>query len=174
MRHNPDDNTSLVLLDTTVTTTGNWNFNASGSLLYASQEDWSVIDDPDDRVPRESLMAGADVYLDAYGNRSADAAGSLAFGCRALEESVRTTCAKNLASGGAGSSSSTSDRANNETAPMMPVSSRRYVIDEERGAVSVLGISGPMRAPSSFEFRIERGRLRYVDLVVAIKASDVK
>ena len=167
MRHNPDATTSLALLDTIITTTGSWNFNASASLRYATQEDWSTIDDPDDRLPRESLLAGADVYLDAYGNRSADAAGALAFGCQALEASVRTTCAKNLAGGGVGGSNSGTEGS--ETAPMVPVSSRRYVVDEERGGVSVLGISGPLRAPSSFEFRLERGRLRYVDLVVAIK-----
>jgi hypothetical protein len=48
---------------------------------------------------------------------------------------------------------------------------RRYVIDESVGTVSVFSDFGSLaNAPDSHEFRVEKGKLRYVNRIVATAA----
>ena len=47
----------------------------------------------------------------------------------------------------------------------IPITNRRYVIDEDQGAVAVLNSFGPSKRPDIHTFRVEGGKLRYVHTI---------
>lgn len=71
IRHRPHDH-SVYLMDAVVATAGSSEtFNATETLRYAQQEDWSVIKPPARRDSREALKAAADAYLDMWSDETA-------------------------------------------------------------------------------------------------------
>jgi hypothetical protein len=144
-------------IDSIVTTTGDWLFNASKTLSYVLRENWDTID-PDARSDRATLKAIADLYLDLWGNERSRVPWGAP--CDRLEGSMYT-----------GNGSATDSCAVGiPTGPQPPVTDRRYVIDETVGSVSVLCKMGEMRdAPDSHEFRVEEGRLRYVHTMTVMR-----
>lgn len=60
----------ITLVDPIATTTGDWLFNASKTLEYILQQNWNTIP-TDHRDSRDMLKAGADAYLDLWGNPNA-------------------------------------------------------------------------------------------------------
>jgi hypothetical protein len=148
---------TVTKVDSIITTTGDWLFNATKALDYMKQENWLTID-PEQRDTREALKAAADAYLDLWGNSSAPVPWGTP--CARLEGSAYTgkglptdTCNVGIPSG-----------------DQPPNTNRRYVIDETVGSISVLCTFGTMRnAPDSHLFRLEGGKLRYVHTLTVMR-----
>ncbi|KAJ9157627.1 hypothetical protein NKR23_g350 [Pleurostoma richardsiae] len=145
-------------VDSVVTTTGDWLFNASQTLAHVLKEDWGTID-LSKRDTREALKAAADSYLDLWGNSSS----AVPWGtpCDRLEGSAYTGTGLTKDSCNVGIPSG----------QQPPNTDRRYVIDDTVGSVSVLCKFGSMRdAPDSHEFRLEGGKLRYVHTMTVMRS----
>lgn len=135
-------------IDRVVTTTGDWLFNATGTLYYALGEDWSEIP-KDQRNTRETIQAAADAYFDIFKNASVVVPWGTP--CDRLEGGAYT---------GQGLPTDSCDVGVIQSYDMPD---RRYVIDERVGVVSVLLEFGSIgNAPDSHEFRVENGTIRYI------------
>lgn len=64
VRHDPGNDMLVYLVDSVVSTTGSWLFNASKTLEWVLKEDWSMIPDGQ-RDSRQALKDAADAYLDS-------------------------------------------------------------------------------------------------------------
>ncbi|EGS18460.1 uncharacterized protein CTHT_0050610 [Thermochaetoides thermophila DSM 1495] len=136
---------------TLITTTGDWLFNATGTLYWASREDWSTIPE-EKRDSRDVIQAAAEAYLNLFSDNSTVV--PWGYPCSRLEGGMYT------GNGGP------NDRCDVGIPSGVSLVSRRYVIDETAGAVSVfLSFSG---LPDSHEFRIEGGKLRYVHTITVL------
>ncbi|OIW22992.1 hypothetical protein CONLIGDRAFT_687069 [Coniochaeta ligniaria NRRL 30616] len=139
---------ALTKMETIVTSTGDWLFNPSGTLKYASPENWGPIDE-DKRDTREVIQAAADAYLDLFNDKSV----KVPWGnpCARLEGGsyVQPSCNVGVPSG-------------------IKQLNRRYVVDEVTGACDVFfDFAGA--DPDSHEFRVESGKLRYVHTMTVMK-----
>jgi hypothetical protein len=144
-------------IDTLVTTTGDWLFNATGTLYWASREDWGTIPEAE-RDSRAVIQAAADAYCDIFSNKSV----VVPWGrpCARLEGGIYT------GTGGP------NDKCDVGIPSGVALVDRRYVIDETVGAVSVfLSFSG---IPDSHEFRVEKGKLRFVHTITVMTARQGK
>lgn len=135
------NSTNISKIETIVTSTGDWLFNAPATLRYASQESWGEIPEGK-RNTREAIQAAGDAYLDLFSDKSV----KVPWGspCARLEGGsyVQPRCDVGVPSG-------------------IKQTDRRYVVDEVTGAVDIFfnfaGVD-----PDSHEFRVEDGKLRYV------------
>ncbi|KAF2260265.1 hypothetical protein CC78DRAFT_590083 [Lojkania enalia] len=133
-------------VDSIVTKPGDWLFNITGYSYWVTQEDWSAIPE-EKRDTRETIKKAADAYLDLFNDPTVEVPWGKP--CVRLEGGLygdpgpNGTCAVGVPTG-------------------VPITNRRYVIDEMYGAVDVLNDFGGSKWPDSHEFRIEGGKLRYV------------
>ncbi|KXX75406.1 hypothetical protein MMYC01_209500 [Madurella mycetomatis] len=146
------------LIETIATKPGDWLFNATGYLHWNSLENWDPIP-PEEQDTREVIQAAGDAYFHRFNNVSFP----VPFG---------TPCAR--LEGGAYTDTR---RSGNNTCGLglpstLTVTNRRYVVDEEMGAVAIyLGFPGldrsvPEKAmPDSHFFRVEGGQIRYIHTV---------
>tara|TARA_R110002003_G_scaffold54_11_gene4781 strand:- start:1297 stop:2127 length:831 start_codon:yes stop_codon:yes gene_type:complete len=133
-------------VDMLVTKPGDWLFNVTGYAYYSPRENWSTIP-ASERDTRATIQAAADAYLDIFSAPNT----TVPWGtpCVRLEgglygdDGPNGTCASFIPTG-------------------VPITRRRYVIDEEVGSVDVMVDFGKSAWPDSHEFRIEGGKLRYV------------
>jgi hypothetical protein len=133
-------------IDTIITKPGDWLFNVTGTAYWTAQEDWDSIPN-DQRDTRDVIKRAADAYLDLFNNASV----TVPWGtpCVRLEGGLygdpgpNGTCAVGVPSG-------------------VPLTNRRYVIDETLGSVGVLLDFGQSKWPDSHQFRVENGKIRYV------------
>jgi hypothetical protein len=140
-------------IDTLVATTGDWLFNATGTLHWASREDWFTIPEGE-RDSRAVIQAGADAYCDIFSDKSVVV--PWGYPCSRLEGGIYT------GNGGP------SDKCDVGIPSGVSLVDRRYVIDETVGAVSVfLSFNG---IPDSHEFRLEKGKLRFVHTITVMRA----
>jgi hypothetical protein len=151
------DDAKVTAIESVVTDDGDWIFNATGHLYWTKQEKWDAIP-PEQRDTRETIQAAADAYLDQWANSTL--AVPLGTPCARLEGGMYT--------------GERNASANTCRMPAFPVAikagNRRYVIDEELGAVDVFNgfpwlekTRGPEEAmPSSNMVRVEKGLIRYV------------
>jgi hypothetical protein len=147
-----NDSMKATLVDSVVSTTGSWQFNASKTLSYVLKEDWGTIP-ADKRDTRAAILAAADAYLDLWGDKSKTTVVPWGTPCDRLEGSAYT--------GKGTEADSCNVGIPNGNYP--PNTERRYVIDETVGSANVLCVFQTMRnAPDSHEFRLEGGKLRYV------------
>lgn len=140
-------------VDALVTSPGDWLFNATGTLNWASKEDWAPIPE-EKRDSRAVIQAAGDAYCDIFSNKSV----VVPWGrpCARLEGGIYT------GNGGP------NDRCDVGIPSGVALVDRRYVIDETVGAVSIfLSFSG---LPDSHEFRVEGGKLRYVHTITVMTA----
>jgi hypothetical protein len=138
-------NGTITKVETLVTDQGDWAFNATGTLKWASKEAWTPIPEAK-RDTRAVIQAAADAYCDVFKNKNT----TVPWGqpCARLEGGAYT---------GKGEAS---DRCDVGIPNGVDLSNRRYVIDEEYGTVDVfLSFAG---IPDSHEFRVEGGKLRFV------------
>ncbi|KAH6623935.1 hypothetical protein F5144DRAFT_584796 [Chaetomium tenue] len=140
-------------IDTLVTTTGDWLFNATGTLHWASQEKWSTIPEAD-RDSREVIQAAADAYCDIFSDKSVVV--PWGYPCARLEGGMYT------GNGGP------NDKCDVGIPSGVSLTDRRYVIDETVGAVSVFLSFATI--PDSHEFRVEKGKLRFVHTLTVMSA----
>jgi hypothetical protein len=139
---------ALTLMETIVTSTGDWLFNPAGTLKYASQEKWDPIPEAQ-RDTRAVIQAAADAYLDLFNDKSV----KVPWGnpCARLEGGsyVQPSCNVGVPSG-------------------IKQTNRRYVIDEVLGSCDVFfDFAGA--DPDTHEFRVESGKLRYVHTMTVMK-----
>lgn len=147
-------------IESIVTKTGDWAFNATGYLRWNALETWDPIPGSK-RDSREAIKAAGDAYFDRFNNVNI----TVPFGvpCDRLEGGAYTGA---------------HDLANNTCdigglPSNIKVTNRRYVVDEVMGVVDIfLGFPGLDRsvdkpAPDSHMFRVEGGRIRYIHTVSA-------
>ncbi|KAK5655685.1 hypothetical protein OQA88_5618 [Cercophora sp. LCS_1] len=141
-------NGSLTRFDGIISSTGDWLFNVTGTLHWASREAWTEIP-ADKRDTREAIKAGGDAYLDIFSDKSV----VVPWGrpCSRLEGGAYT------GNGGA------NDRCDVGIPDNVKLTNRRYVIDEVMGAVSIFLTFGSLA--DSHEFRLEGGKLRFVHTI---------
>jgi hypothetical protein len=143
-----DGNGKVTKVDRIATTTGDWLFNATGTLHYSLREDWGVIP-ADKRDTREVIKAAADAYLDVFKNAS-------------VPVPWGTPCAR-LEGGAYTGRGLPTDSCNLGVIQSYDMPNRRYVIDETVGAASLLLEFGSINnAPDSHLFRVEGGKLRFI------------
>jgi hypothetical protein len=135
----------ITQIDSIVAHTGDWFFNATATLNYASKEDWSLIPAAS-RDTRAVIKAAADAYCDSFNNASVKVPWGAQ--CSRLEGgNYFTPCSTGIPSG-------------------VQLTNRKYVIDETYGAVDVImDFGGGNGLPDSHEFRVEGGKLRYVHAI---------
>jgi hypothetical protein len=142
-------------IDTLTTTTGDWLFNATGTLNWASKEDWGSIPE-EERDSREVIQAAGDAYCDIFSDKSVVV--PWGYPCSRLEGGIYT------GNGGP------NDKCDVGIPDGVALVDRRYVIDETVGAVSIfLSFSG---IPDSHEFRVEKGKLRFVHTLTVMSARN--
>lgn len=133
-------------VDMLVTKPGDWLFNITGYAYWVEQENWDTIPE-EKRDTRDTIKKAADAYCDLFNNPNV----TVPWGtpCVRLEGGLygnpgpNGTCAGGVPSG-------------------VPLTNRRYVIDETVGSVDVLMDFGQSKWPDSHQFRIEGGKIRYV------------
>jgi hypothetical protein len=136
------------------TTTGYWLFNADNYLKYSSGENWGTIP-ADKRDTRDTLVAAANAYLDAFLEGKKDLV-PWGYPCQRTEGGMYTgkgdpkdSCDVGVPSG-------------------VNISNRRFVVDPTIGSVVVFctfgagNANGGSGAPDTHLFRVENGKLRYV------------
>ncbi|TAQ86506.1 hypothetical protein B7494_g5169 [Chlorociboria aeruginascens] len=162
IHHNVGLNGTLTpaLVDSVVSSTGDWAFNATQTLHYVVLEDWSLLPTAN-QSNYTYLQNAADQYLDLWSNASA----VVPWGepCDRLEGSAYT---------GTGSPTDSCDVGIPTASPSMNNTDRRYVVDVEMGTASVLCNFVSMgNIPDSHEFRLDNGKLRYVHTMTVMTAS---
>ncbi|KAK3937300.1 hypothetical protein QBC46DRAFT_393062 [Diplogelasinospora grovesii] len=139
---------ALTKMETIVTSTGDWLFNPTNTLKYASQENWTEIPE-DKRDTRAVIQAAADAYLDLFNDKSV----KVPWGspCARLEGGsyIQPSCNVGVPSG-------------------IKNTNRRYVVDEVLGTCDVFFTFGGAE-PDSHEFRVENGKIRYVHTMTVMK-----
>ena len=136
------------------TTTGYWLFNADNYLKYSSAENWGTIP-ADKRDSRDTLVAAANAYLDAFLEGKKDLV-PWGYPCQRTEGGMYTgkgvpedSCDVGVPSG-------------------VNIANRRFVVDPTIGSVVVYctfgagNANGGSGSPDTHLFRLENGKLRYV------------
>ncbi|HLG53874.1 MAG TPA: hypothetical protein VI485_01000 [Vicinamibacterales bacterium] len=136
------------------TTTGYWLFNADAYLKYSSTEKWDAIP-ADRRDTRDTLVAAANAYLDAFLEGKKDVV-PWGYPCNRTEGGAHTgkgvpedSCDVGVPSG-------------------VNIANRRFIVDETIGSVVAFctfgagSAAGGSGAPDTHLFRVENGKLRYV------------
>ncbi|KAF2707302.1 hypothetical protein K504DRAFT_383684 [Pleomassaria siparia CBS 279.74] len=133
-------------VDSVVTRPGDWLFNITGYAYWVTQEDWTEIP-VEKQDTRDTIKHAADAYLDLFNAPNT----TVPWGtpCVRLEGGLygdpgpNGTCQVGVPSG-------------------VPITNRRYVVDELFGAVDVMIDFGNSKWPDTHEFRIVGGKIRYV------------
>ncbi|KAJ4358282.1 uncharacterized protein N0V89_002862 [Didymosphaeria variabile] len=136
-------------VDSVVTRPGDWLFNVTGYVYWTAYENWEAIPE-EKRDTQLTIRKAADAYLDLFNNKNV----TVPWGtpCVRLEGGLygdpgpNGTCDVGVPSG-------------------VPLTNRRYVIDETLGSVDVLLDFGNSKWPDSHLFRVENGKLRYVHTI---------
>ncbi|CAK7213671.1 hypothetical protein SBRCBS47491_001884 [Sporothrix bragantina] len=153
----PGDASAIHRVDTIYTSTGDWLFNITGTLYWASKESWTTIPEAQ-RDTRAVIQAAADAYCDIFSNKST----VVPWG---------TPCAR--LEGGSYTGKGAADDSCNVGIPSgVTLTKRRYVIDETIGAVDVMMAFADL--PDSHDFRVEKGKLRYVHTMTVMTGAKGK
>jgi hypothetical protein len=135
-------------IESLVTHEGDWLFNADNYMKWSPSENWGVIP-PDQLDSRDTLVAAANAYLDAFLEKKLDLV-PWGYPCERTEGGIRTgkelptdTCAVGVPSG-------------------VNIVARRFIVDESMGAVVAFCTFGVGGLPDTHLFRVEKGKLRYV------------
>ncbi|KAK3986496.1 hypothetical protein QBC44DRAFT_272840 [Cladorrhinum sp. PSN332] len=162
MVFSPSSDTQAIplFIESVVTDEGDWLFNATGTLQLNAPEKWDPIP-LEKQEPRALIKSLGDAYFDRFGNVNV----TVPWGapCYRLE---------------GGLPAKGELLANGECVMVWPstikVPYRRYVVDEEYGAVDIfMGFPGLDRTqgqepmPDSHLFRVEQGKIKYCHTVSA-------
>jgi hypothetical protein len=148
------------------TTTGYWLFNADNYLKYSSTENWGIIP-ADKRDTRDTLVAAANAYLDAFLEGKKDLV-PWGYPCNRTEGGAHT---------GKGDPSDSCDVG---VPSGVNIANRRFVVDPTIGSVVVFctfGAGSPgggSGAPDTHLFRVENGKLRYVHTLTHLLQSNFR
>jgi len=135
-------------IESLVTQQGDWLFNADNYFKWSPGEDWGVIP-AGQRDSRGTLVAAANAYLDAFLEQKIDAV-PWGYPCNRTEGGLRTgkglpedSCSVGVPAG-------------------VNIVARRFVVDENIGAVVAFCTFGVGGLPDTHIFRVEKGKLRFV------------
>lgn len=135
-------------IESMVTKPGDWLFNVDNYYKWSPNESWSPIP-PAERDTRDTLVAAANAYLDAFLEGKGDLV-PWGYPCNRTEGGLRTgkgvpedTCQVGVPSG-------------------VNIVARRFVVDESLGAVVAFCTFGVHGLPDTHLFRVEKGKLRFV------------
>jgi hypothetical protein len=131
-----------------VTQQGDWLFNADNYMKWSPGEDWGPIP-AGQRDTRDTLVAAANAYLDAFLEQKIDAV-PWGYPCNRTEGGLRTgkgvpedSCSVGVPSG-------------------VNIVARRFLVDETIGAIVAFCNFGVGGLPDTHLFRVEKGKLRFV------------
>ena len=144
----------ITKIESIITTTGDWLFNAKDTLKYAQAEKWDEIPEAK-RDTRAVIQHAGDAYADVFSNKST----VVPWG---------TPCAR-LEGGMYTGKNSPTDSCNVGVPSGVSLTKRRYVIDEVLGTVDLMMSFASL--PDSHEFRVEGGKLRYVHTLTVMSGS---
>jgi hypothetical protein len=135
-------------IESMVTQQGDWLFNADNYMKWSPGEDWGAIP-AGQRDSRDTLVAAANAYLDAFLEQKIDAV-PWGYPCNRTEGGLRTgkgvaedSCSVGVPSG-------------------VNIVARRFLVDETMGAVVAFCNFGVGGLPDTHLFRVEKGKLRFV------------
>ncbi len=135
-------------IESLVTQQGDWLFNADNYYKWSPSEDWGVIP-PGQRDSRDTLVAAANAYLDAFLEKKVDLV-PWGYPCNRTEGGLRTgkgvpedSCQVGVPAG-------------------VNIVARRFIVDETTGSVVAFCTFGVGGIPDTHLFRVEKGKLRYV------------
>jgi hypothetical protein len=135
-------------IESMVTQPGDWLFNVDNYFKWSPNEDWGAIP-PGQRDTRDTLVAAANAYLDAFLEQKLDAV-PWGYPCNRTEGGLRTGkgvpedgCQVGVPSG-------------------VNIVARRFLVDESIGAVVAFCNFGVGGLPDTHLFRVEKGKLRFV------------
>jgi hypothetical protein len=138
----------IVEIESMVTQQGDWLFNADNYMKWSPNEDWGAIP-AGERDSRDTLVAAANAYLDAFLEKKIDLV-PWGYPCERTEGGLRTgkgapddSCSVGVPAG-------------------VNIVARRFVVDETMGAVVAFCTFGVGGLPDTHLFRVEKGKLRFV------------
>jgi len=145
------------------TTTGYWLFNADTYLQWSSTEKWDTIP-ADKRDTRDTLVAAANAYLDAFLEGKKDLV-PWGYPCNRTEGGAHT------------GNGSPMDSCDVGVPSGVNISNRRFVVDSTIGAVvafCTFGAGNPNGGSGSPDTRVESGKLRYVHTLTHLLQSNFR
>lgn len=156
------DQGKVIRVDSIVTKTGDWLFNANAFLKYTLAEDWEPLH-PYQRTAPAEMIRGANAYLDGFADKFTDIPWGVP--CARLE-------------GGAYTNRDNRPDASCEIGMppgVLYITERDYLIDEEMGVINVFCRfgSGPTGGPDSHTFRYIDGKFRLIHTLTAIPGPQV-
>jgi hypothetical protein len=156
------DQGQIYRVDSIVTKTGDWLFNADAYLHYTQQEDWGDLFKYQLTEPSE-MIRGANAYLDGFMDKFTD----IPWG---------TPCAR--LEGGAYTNRSGDPHASCELGMppgVLYLTNRDYLIDEEKGVINVFMRFGSSETggPDVHTFRYIDGKFRQIHTLTAIPGPQV-
>lgn len=135
-------------MESLVTDKGDWLFNATGTYYWASREAWPEIPEAE-RDTRAAIQAAGDAYADLFNDKKVVVPWGTP--CARLEGGMYT---------GRGAAT---DKCDVGIPSGVKLTNRRYVVDEVLGTVDIFMTFGSL--PDSHEFRLEKGKLRFVHTI---------
>jgi hypothetical protein len=147
----------IVEIESMVTQEGDWLFNADNYYKWSPSEDWGVIA-PDQRDTRDTLVAAANAYLDAFLEKKTDLV-PWGYPCNRTEGGIRT--GKGLPT----------DSCSVGVPAGVNIVARRFIVDETIGAVVAFCNFGVGGLADTHLFRVEHGKLRYVHTLTHVPAG---
>ena len=147
----------IVEIESMVTQQGDWLFNADNYMKWSPNEDWGAIPAAQ-RDSRDTLVAAANAYLDAFLEKKLDL---VPWGepCNRTEGGLRTgkgapddSCTVGVPAG-------------------VNIVARRFIVDENIGAVVAFCTFGVGGLPDTHLFRLEKGKLRFVHTLTHVPAG---
>jgi hypothetical protein len=143
-------------VESLVSDTRDWLFDADNYLKYSSTESWDIIP-PEKRSDRKTLIKVASDYFDIFQDYSAFDKVPWGIPCVRIEGGMYTnpknepnpSCTVGVPKGGG-----------------VPMTNRRYIVDLDMGAVvGQVDFGGEKGLWDSHIFRLENGKLRYVHVI---------
>jgi len=147
----------IVEFESMVTQQGDWLFNADNYMKWSPNEDWGPVPVAE-RDTRDTLVGAANAYLDAFLEKKLDLV-PWGYPCNRTEGGLRTgkgapddSCTVGVPAG-------------------VNIVARRYVVDENIGAVVAFCTFGVGGLPDTHLFRVEKGKLRFVHTLTHVPAG---
>lgn len=146
----------IIRVDSIVTETGHWLFNANAFLLYTQRENWQPLH-AYQRTTASEMIRGANAYLDGFSDKFTDIPWGVP--CARLE-------------GGAYTNRENRPDASCEIGMppgVLYITHRDYLVDEEMGVVNVFcRFGGNATSPDSHSFRYVDGKFRQIHTLTPI------
>jgi hypothetical protein len=147
---------AIAEVESLVSDKDDWLFDADSYLKYSSTEKWDILP-AETRSNRQTLIRVASDYFDIFEDYAAFDRVPWGIPCVRIEGGAYTnpknepnpSCTAGVPKGGG-----------------VPMTNRRYIVDELLGAVmGQVDFGGPKGLPDAHTFRLENGKLRYVHVI---------